>query len=191
MKLSPPRLKGHISLEETLTNRRSRRSFSHRNLSWEQISQLLWAAQGITDEVNGFRTAPSAGALRPMEIYLATHDGTYHYKPDEHEIEQTSTVDKRPEISRAAFGQPCIRQAALGIIIAATHQKVVEVYGERAKRLIDMEAGHVAQNIHLQAVALGLGSVPIGAFDYDEAQNILALPEEHEPVYIVSVGYSL
>jgi SagB-type dehydrogenase family enzyme len=176
-------------VEETLAKRRSRRRFAPRSLSWEQISQLLWAAQGVTDDVNGFRTAPSGGALRPMEIYAATGAGVYHYKPEGHEIEEISQVDKRPEIARAAIGQPWVQEAALDLIISAVYEKTVAVYGERAKRLIDIEAGHVAQNVHLQAVALGLGSVPIGAFNRGEVQNLLSLPEDHKPVYIVSVGY--
>ena len=191
MKLPPPVLKGQMSLEEALALRRSRRRFAPRSLSWEQISQLLWAAQGVTDEANKFRTAPSAGALRPMQVYLAVEDGTYRYDPEGHEVEQTSTTDKRAEISRAAIGQPWVQEAAVDIVVAAEYEKVAAVYGERAKRLIDIEAGHVAQNIHLQAVALGLGSVPIGAFNRDQIQKILVLPEDHRPVYIVSVGYLL
>jgi SagB-type dehydrogenase family enzyme len=191
VKLPAPVLKGQMSLEETLVLRRSKRRFAHQSLNWEQISQLLWAAQGVTDEVNGFRTAPSAGALLPMEVYLAIEDGTYHYEPQGHEVEQTSTTDKRAEISRAAIGQPWVQEAAADIVVAAVYEKVSAVYGERAKRLIDIEAGHVAQNLHLQAVALGLGSVPIGAFNRDEVQKILALPGDHKPVYIVSVGYLL
>jgi SagB-type dehydrogenase family enzyme len=181
VKLPAPVLKGQMSLEETLVLRRSKRRFAHQSLNWEQISQLLWAAHGVTDEVNGFR----------MEVYLAIEDGTYHYEPQGHEVEQTSTTDKRAEISRAAIGQPWVQEAAADIVVAAVYEKVSAVYGERAKRLIDIEAGHVAQNLHLQAVALGLGSVPIGAFNRDEVQKILALPGDHKPVYIVSVGYLL
>jgi SagB-type dehydrogenase family enzyme len=180
-----------MSLEEALALRRSRRQFAPRNLSWEQISQLLWAAQGITDEIHGFRTAPSGGALRPLELYFAIEDGIYHYNPQGHEIDRTLTVDLRPDIARAAIGQGWVQEAALDIVIAATYEKSEAVYGERARRLIDMEAGHVAQNLHLQAVSLGLGSVPIGAFNRDEVQRILEMPEHHRPVYIVSVGYVL
>jgi SagB-type dehydrogenase family enzyme len=189
VKLPPPELKGHVTLEQTLATRRSVRGFADCSLSWEQISQLLWAAQGITDEPSGFRTAPSAGALRPMEIHFATETGTYHYMPGGHEVEQISTTDKRADLARAAVGQPWVQEAAIDILVAATYQKTAAVYGERARRLIDLEAGHIAQNIHLQAVALGLGSVPIGAFNRDEVHKILSLPKEQEPIYIISVGY--
>ena len=189
MKLPSPVPKGKMSLEETLALRRSRRRFQSRALSWEQVSQLLWAAQGITDDANGFRTAPSGGGLLPLEIYFTTEKGVYHYKPWGHEVERTSKADRRSEISLAALGQLWVREAALDIVIAALYEKSEAVYGERAKRLIDMEAGHVAQNVHLQAVALGLGSVPVGAFNRDEVQRVLEMPERHKPVYIVSVGY--
>ena len=186
--LPPPVLDGEVSLEQALTLRRSTRSFADTPLAFDDVAQLLWAAQGITHDSRGFRTAPSAGALFPLEIYFASEEGTYHYLPQNHEVDQMSTEDRRPDICNAAMGMPWVGQAALDIVIAGISEKVMVVYGEKASRLVDVESGHIAQNLHLQAAALGLGSVPIGAFNRKQVQEILGLPKEHRPLYIVCVG---
>lgn len=187
--LPAPRLKGKISLEEAISQRRSKRRYSQQSLSLEQISQLLWSAQGITDKRGRFRAAPSAGALYPMETYLLNKDGLFHYLPERHKLEQISLKDLRTELARAALGQSFVAQAPVSIVIAAGYEKISSRYGQRGKRYTDIEVGHIAQNIHLQAVALGLGSVPVGAFDDQKVKELLQLPDAEQPLYIIPVGY--
>lgn len=187
MKLPIPRKKGEVSVEETLEQRRSKRSFVPKELSWEQISQLVWAAQGIVRR--GFRTTPSAGALYPLEVYLVTKEGVYHYQPESHELEPTLEGDVRSQLCRAALHQEFIEEAPVDIVIAAVYQRMEWRYRERAARYTHIEVGHAAQNIHLQAIALGLGSVPIGAFHDEQVQRVLSLPKNEQPLYIIPVGY--
>ncbi|MFZ2356470.1 MAG: SagB/ThcOx family dehydrogenase, partial [Candidatus Omnitrophota bacterium] len=158
----------------------------------EQISQLLWAAQGITGKKGsvGFRASPSAGALYPMELYLLTKDGLYHYLVQGHQLEQLGQGDLRSSLADSALGQGSISQAPVTIVICAVYPRVTLKYGERGIRYTHIEAGHLAQNIHLQAAALNLGSVPIGAFDDTQVKKVLSLPEDQEPLYIIPVGYS-
>lgn len=187
MKLPPPNRKGTVSLEETLEKRRSKRRFLPRRLSREQLSQLLWAAQGVLQR--GLRTAPSAGALYPLEIYVAVKDGVYHYAPQKHELEEISQNNVLPELAKASLDQEFIEEAPVNIIIAAEDQRAERRYRDRAARYVCIEVGHVAQNIHLQAVAMGLGSVPVGAFSDDRVHQVMGLPAEQRPLYIIPVGY--
>jgi SagB-type dehydrogenase family enzyme len=187
VKLPPPKKKGTFSLEETLERRRSKRAYFPKRLSPEQVSQLLWAAQGVLQR--GKRTAPSAGGLYPIEIYLVAKRGIYHYVPQNHELEEKLEGDVLPQLCQAAAGHDFIREAPANIIIAADKRGMEGRYGRRAERYVFMEAGHVAQNIHLQAVALGLGSAPIGAFNDEQVHAVLRLPDEHWPLYIIPVGY--
>ena len=189
IKLPSPRRESSTSLEEAIVQRRSRRSFTQQDLSWEQVSQLLWAAQGITDESTQFRAAPSAGALYPLELYVVTGEGVYHYLPQGHELEKVLDGDFCPPLCEAALSQPAVEDAPVSIVIAAVYQRTEKKYGERAVRYVHLEAGHAAQNILLQAVALGLGAVPVGAFYDDKVQEVLSLPPDEEPLYIISVGY--
>jgi len=186
--LPGPKKRGALSLEEALARRRSERSFVRRTLDREQISQLLWAAQGVTE--GRLRTAPSAGALYPLEVYLVTGEGIYHYLPQSHELEPIAEGDLLPQLSKAALGQECVREAPVSVVIAAVYQRAERRYGERAARYVWIEAGHVAQNVHLQAVAMGLGSVPVGAFDDRQVHRVLSLPESQMPLYIIPVGYA-
>jgi len=188
MALPTPRLKGEMSLEETLTRRRSVRSFSEQELTLEEISQLFWAAQGITADWCG-RTAPSAGALYPLEVYVATPDGFYHYVPQGHKVIIESQDDLRLKLWEAGLKQDWILEAPAVFVIAAVYQRTVVRYGARAERYVKLEAGHACQNILLQAVALGLGAVPIGAFYDDQVKAFLSLPPDHEPLYLIPVGH--
>ncbi|MBU3912424.1 MAG: SagB/ThcOx family dehydrogenase [Candidatus Omnitrophica bacterium] len=191
IQLPKPLNKGNISLEEVIFRRRSQRSFKQKDLSLQQISQLLWAGQGITAEkgFHGLRTAPSAGALYPMEIYLLAKNGLFRYLPNGHKLESLSEQDLRGALADSSFGQTAISQAPVNIVICAVYSRLTSKYGERGIRYAHIEVGHIAQNIHLQAVALGLGSVPIGAFNDEEVKKILSLPIDHEPLYIIPVGY--
>jgi len=188
MALPAPRLKGAMSLEETLAARRSVRQFTDEELTLEEISQLLWAAQGITADWGG-RTAPSAGALYPLEVYVATADGLYHYVPQGHKAIVESRADLRHELWRAGLSQDAIREAPAVFVIAAVYARTERKYGGRAERYVRLEAGHAAQNLLLQAVALGLGGVPIGAFYDDQVQNALALPSDYVPLYLIPIGH--
>lgn len=192
IQLPQPVTKGKISLEEAIGKRRSQRSFSKKELTLEQISQILWAAQGVTGRSGGysFRSAPSAGALYPMEIYALTKEDLYHYLPERHVLEILVEGDLRNDLCSASLGQSSISEAALDIVICAVYERVTSKYSERGKRYADIEAGHIAENIHLQAVALGLGSVPIGAFNDDQVKGILNLPKDQVPLYIIPVGYA-
>lgn len=187
--LPEPKLKGTMSLEEAIQRRRSKRSYISQELTLEEISQLLWSVQGITDERMGFRAAPSAGALYPLEIYLLKADGLYLYLPDGHRIKRLSEKDLRRPLAQAALWQGFVAQAPIDIVICAVYERVTSKYGKRGVRYTDIEVGHAAQNLHLQAVVLGLGSVPIGAFDDDAVKKVLSLPKDHQPLYIIPVGH--
>ena len=187
--LPAPTRVGHMSLEEALARRRSVREFSAKPLAKEQLGQLLWAAQG-TSHGDGLRTAPSAGALSPLEIYLATSAGFFHYDPVRHELQRRSDCDLRPELHRAALVQEPVLKAPAVFIVTAVYERTIRKYGaDRSPRYVHLEAGHAAQNLLLEAVALGLGSVPIGAFDDPLVQKVLSLPPEQQPIYLIPVGH--
>ncbi|HEC78083.1 MAG TPA: SagB/ThcOx family dehydrogenase [candidate division WOR-3 bacterium] len=176
------------SIEECIRTRRSIRDFKDKEIPLAVISNILWAAQGITDEENGFRAAPSAGATYPLEIFYATKDGFFRYIPESHGVTKEQDGDLRKAIAHAALEQNFIAEAGMVIVIAAIFGRTTGRYGERGIRYVYNEVGHCAQNIHLEAVAAGLGSVPIGAFDDLELKGILAFVEE-DPLYIIPVGY--
>lgn len=186
--LPAPCLSGDCSLEEALSQRRSVRRFTDEGLTTQEIAQLLWAAQGITREWGG-RTAPSAGALYPLELYVATPEGLYHYVPQGHKTKILSGDDLRAEIWTAGLKQDAIRDAPAVFVIAGVYERTAGKYGDRAVRYVHMEAGHAAQNLLLQAVALDLGGVPIGAFHDEQLQSVLSLPGDHEPLYVIPVGH--
>ncbi len=186
--LPTPSQSGEISLEEALTRRRSIREYTEEGLTSEEISQLLWAGQGIADP-RGFRTAPSAGALYPLELYLATQEGAYHYLPSSHGSALVSEEDLRGGLWEAGLKQDALREAPAIIVVAAVYARTEGKYGPRAERYVKLEAGHAAQNILLQAIALGLGAVPIGAFHDEKVQEVLALPSDHKPLYLIPVGH--
>jgi SagB-type dehydrogenase family enzyme len=189
IELPEPLSKGDLSFEECVERRRSVRSFKEEEVNLELLSQLCWSAQGITDDETGFRAAPSAGATYPLEIYLVRESGFFHYLPHEHRLVRLNSEDLRGPLAEAAHGQNCVRSAPLDIIVTAVFERTTRAYGERGVRYVHMEAGHVAQNIHLQAVSCGLSSVPVGAFQDAEVKSLLALPEGEEPLYIIPVGY--
>ena len=189
IKLPKPQRAGTISVEQTIQGRRSVRSYHPRDLTKQQLSQILWAAQGITDDSFDFRTAPSAGAIYPLTIYVAKKDGVFKYDPFEHKLVEHLSDDMRPSILRASLGQSPIKEAPVSIIITASRFKTREKYGARTFRYLCLEVGHVAENIHLQAVALGLASIPIGSFWDDVVSKTLKIPVNEEPLYIIPVGY--
>jgi SagB-type dehydrogenase family enzyme len=187
--LPDPKLKGEVSLEETIAKRRSVRVFEKKPVSLEQISQILWSAQGLTDKLNKYRTAPSAGARYPMEIHILTSEGMFHYHPVKHALEQLSTEDRRLKLIGAALGQKFIADASLIVIVSAFPDKTLNRYGDKGIRYIYQESGHIAQNVHLEAVAIGLDSVAIGAFTEDALKTAIDLPDDLKPLYIIPIGY--
>ncbi len=189
IKLPEPKEKGSTSIEEALNKRRSVRDYKKGPFRLEQVSQLLWAASGK----NLYRkTVPSAGATYPLETYLVVGEveglepGIYHYFYSSHSLERTKDQDIRNKLSQAALGQRMIEKASINIIIAADYSRTTSHYGQRGIRYVHMEVGHVGQNISLQANALGLGAVMIGAFDDLEVKEVLGIKEE--PLYLIPVG---
>jgi SagB-type dehydrogenase family enzyme len=187
--LPEPKEKGSTSIEETLNKRRSVRDYKKGPLRLEQISQLLWAASGK----NLYRrTVPSAGATYPLETYLVVGEveglepGIYHYSYSSNSLERTKNQDIRNKLSQAALGQRMIEKASINIIIAADYGRTTSHYGQRGIRYVHMEVGHVGQNISLQANALSLGAVMIGALEDKEVKGVLGIKEE--PLYIIPVG---
>lgn len=192
--LPAPDRTGKVSIEETLQQRRSVRDYEDVSLSLKEISQLAWSAQGITDEATGFRTAPSAGATFPMEVYLIitntadVPDGVYRYNCRTHKLEKKIDGDLREELFNAALRQPSIINAPVVMIITGVLARTEQRYGQRALRYVYMEAGHVAQNVYLQGVALDVGTVVIGAFYDDRVSDVLQLEDGEYPLYIMPLG---
>jgi SagB-type dehydrogenase family enzyme len=188
--LPDPARKGPLSLEQTLAGRESVRQFSGTLLTIEEISQLLWAAQGLTRKWGG-RTAPSAGGLYPLEIFIVVPEGLFHYVPRTHKLRHRVEGDLRGGLASAALGQRCVREAPAVIVIAAVYERTTGKYGKRGGNYVKMEAGHAAQNILLQAVSLGLGAVPVGAFYDERVATLLELPAECVPLYLIPVGHPM
>lgn len=191
IKLSPPQEKGEVSLEEVLSKRRSRREYKDEPLTLKEVSQILWAAQGTTSSWGG-RTAPSGGALYPLEIYLVVGEvenlaaGIYHYQPQNHSLLKVGDGDKRFALFSSALFQSAIKSAPVSFVICAEYPRTTRKYGERGKRYVHIEVGHVGQNIYLQVEALGLATVAIGAFIDKTVKKVLNVKEE--PLYIMPVG---
>jgi len=187
IKLPQPVLKGNLSLEETLQLRRSVREYTSADISLSELSQLVWAAQGITS-TQGFRTVPSAGALYPLEVYIVNMTGVYHYNPLNHSLEKIRSEDVQENLTKAALHQDSVRQAPLKLVIMGIYERAETKYGERAERYVHLEAGHAAQNVLLECTSLGLGAVPIGAFDDLMVREVLETPPDQQPLYIIPIG---
>lgn len=176
------------SFEEAVAARRSIRNLEPRALTEAQVGQLLWAAQGITDD-DGRRAAPSAGATYPLEVYAVTADGVGRYVPSSHALEVHLPDDHRSAVVDTSFDQEWIGDAALLVVITTVEARTEQRYGGRAPAYVLIEVGHAAQNVLLQATALGLAATPVAAFDADELASALDLPDEHVPVYVLPVGH--
>jgi SagB-type dehydrogenase family enzyme len=194
--LPPPSQKGSVSLEEAIARRRSIRDFTPEPISQSQLSQILWATQGISNTRGGYRTVPSAGATYPLEIFVVCgrngvagiDDGIYHYNIDSHSLTRHYRGDVRLELAGAALDQEFIYEAPVDIVICAVYERTTRRYGSRGERHIHMEVGHAGQNIYLQATALGLATVAIGAFYDEQVREVLRLDEQYKPLYIMPVG---
>jgi SagB-type dehydrogenase family enzyme len=191
--LSKPAVEGGMSLAQALASRRSVRAFRAESLTVQDVAKLLWAAQGITG-TDGKRTAPSAGALYPLMVYVVAgkvkglSPGVYRYKPDAHEIVKVKGADQRARLAAAAGGQRSVLEAPASFVIAVNYHRM-DLYDRKGKMFADMEQGHAAQNLLLEAVALGLGAVPVGAADEIKAGKVLDLPGDFTAAYIIPVGH--
>ncbi len=191
--LTAPAHDSDTSIEQALWGRRSVRSFSGEAITLEQLSQLLWAGQGITDP-SGKRTAPSAGALYPLKLYVIIGNvtgvtaGVYLYDPATHTCKKIIDGDQRQALAQAALGQTSVKQAPIDIVITAVYEITTSKYGDRGVRFVHLEAGHAAENMCLQAVGLKLGAVTVGAFDDASVQRVLGLSSDETPLYILPVG---
>lgn len=192
--LPEPRLESDQSLEATLARRRSVREYEREaTLRQGELGQLLWAAQGITSP-RGFRTAPSAGALYPLEIYVVVGEvaelpaGVYQYQPQGHKLKWRQGGDLRRELAGLAVQQDWMAEAAMVLVIAGVYQRTMSKYGERGRRYVHIEVGHAAQNVYLQAEALGLATVAVGAFRDAAASELLGLRRSEQPLLLLPVG---
>ncbi len=194
--LPMPLFEGNMSLEEAILRRRSIREYLDEPLTLQQLSQLLWAAQGITETRWGFRASPSAGATYPLEIYVVVGEegvegldaGVYIYRPHSHSLFLVKKDDVREELYEACLKQDWVKNAPVVFVIAADYERTTRVYGDRGIRYVHMEVGHVGQNIYLEATALGLGTVAVGAFYDDDVRIIIGAPENHHPLYVMPIG---
>jgi SagB-type dehydrogenase family enzyme len=197
MRLPEPRTGGDVSLEKSIKGRRTARSFASRELTADQFSQLLWAAQGVTEENGSKRAAPSEGALYPLDIYavIGNHGvtgrdpGIYHYEPRRHAISPIREGDRRVSLAKVSLSQMWMASAPIQMVITAEYGRICSKYGERGIRYAMIEAGHAGQNVFLQAEALGLCAGIVGAFDDREVIRQMDIPDHHEPLLIMPVGY--
>lgn len=199
VKLPNPDLRGQMSVEEAIMNRRSVREYTNQSLDLKDVSQLLWAAQGITDSEKNFRAAPSSGRTYPLEVYLVVgkggvnglEEGLYHYNPQNNQLEKLLNGDKRFDLAKAANGQSWVSQAPVNIVITGDYQRTINKYGNNnlSTRFVHLEAGHAGENIFLEATARGLVTVSLGSFDDKAVKTLLNLPVEENTLYIFPVGF--
>jgi len=198
IELPAPNTKGKMSVEEAIQKRRSIRRYTDEPINLEDISQLLWAAQGITDPEKGYRAAPSAGRTYPLEVYLVVGkggvkgllEGVYHYDPSAHALKKILEGDVRSDLAKAAHGQPWVAEAPVNIVITADYNRTTSKYGDLGVRFVHMEAGHVGENIYLEATARGLATVSLGSFYEDQVKELLKIPGNENILYIFPVGHS-
>jgi len=192
IKLSAPSCDGKLSIEAALKGRRSTRDYGEGPVALMEVSQLLWAAQGTSRP--GRRTCPSAGALYPLELQVVAGKvdglpaGIYRYDCANHSLSLDGEGDVRPDLAKAALGQSMISSAPVTIAISGVFERSRRKYGERGVRYVFMEAGHAAQNIHLQAVSLDLGTVVVGAFHDDQVKSVLGLHHDEGPLLLMPAG---
>jgi len=198
MKLPPVKMEGTVAVEVAIKQRRTVRSYMPQMLLLDQLAKLLWSGQGVTDNSGFKRAAPSSGALYPMDIYTVVGQdsveqikaGVYHYEPEKHILSQVTTQDLRDKVARAALSQMWMAKAPLNFVITAEYSRVAGKYGKRGVRYAMIEAGHIGQNLFLEAEALGLKAGIVGAFHDQELIDVMKIPRSHEPLLIMPVGYA-
>ena len=183
--LPAPIKTGGPSLATVLATRHSSRQFGDRALDDTEVGQLLWAAQGLVD---GRRTAPSAGALYPLTVRIADARGSWRYVPASHALVAESPADRRALLATAGYGQAALHAAPVILVISARFAVTAKKYGQRAERFATLEAGHAAQNVLLEATALGLAAVPVGAFSDDAVRRALNIAPDETPLYLIAIG---
>lgn len=197
MDLMPPVFDGKMSLEKAIKQRRTVRSFAQEPVSWQQFSQILWAAQGITDAGGFKRAAPSGGALYPADVYAVVGEncvenlnaGVYRYKPNNHSVVKTEKGDRRKDVAVASLRQMWMAEAPVLFVITAEYDRICVKYGRRGIRYALIEMGHIGQNVFLQCQALGLEAGIVGAFDDSEVADAVGVAKDHEPLVILPVGW--
>ncbi len=197
IRLPKPTYEGRVSVERAIKERRTIRDFRAKPLTMVQLSQLFWSAQGISNEGNGLRTAPSAGALYPLDVYAVVGDGgierlqsgVYHYQPGSHSIQLIGKGDRRKDVAGASLWQMWMARAPVILVITSEYERITRKYGQRGIRYAQIEVGHVGQNIFLQTGALGLGAGIVGAFRDDAVSKAIGAPKAHKPLIIMPVGY--
>jgi SagB-type dehydrogenase family enzyme len=174
-----------MSLTKALAARRSVRSFLPTPLTKAELSQILWAAQGITDS-QGHRTAPSASAQYYLHVYVTSADGIFEYLPGGHQLKKLSSQDVRSKLS----GQQAVQQAPTVLILTADIGRAITKYGpDKGPRVSALEAGHATQNVLLQAAALGLGALSAAGIDPQEVHKLASLPAQETVIYLIPVGH--
>lgn len=184
--LPAPETTGGMSLNEALSRRRSIRAFDAKALDQRQLGQLLWAAQGITDPATGHRAAPSAMARYPLTLYVCTTDGVFTYVPDGHKLVRVSTEDRRADVTQSPRGG---QAAPVSIVFTGDPSVFGSRSPDRAAAFVYLEVGHAAENVYLEAAALGLATVVQGGIDAAKVSEVLNLPEGTMVVYTMPVGY--
>ena len=191
--LPKPALDGPVSVELALSSRKSVRKYTAESLSLAEISQVLWAAQGITHDTS-YRTAPSAGATYPLEVFLicgrvdGLAGGVYRYSPQGHELSVVDNGDKWPDLWSTVLANREVKESAAVVAFAAVYERTTGKYGERAERYVHMEVGHVVQNVYLQAGAMGLATVVMGSFNDDEVSRLLGCLQSERPMVLMPLG---
>ncbi len=189
-------MKGKVSVEEAIARRRSVRHYSRKPLTLDALSQILWAAQGVTDSESGFRAAPSAGALYPLELYIVVRkggieglpEGVYHYEPEGHGLTLVKGGDFVPELEAATRDQGIVMEAAATVVTTGILSRTAAKYGRRGTQYVFQESGHAAQNAFLQATTLGIGSVVMGAFNEGAVRRIVGAGPDERPLYVQPFG---
>jgi SagB-type dehydrogenase family enzyme len=196
--LPAPQLTGNLSVEVAIENRRSVRHYSNQSVTLDNVSQILWSAQGITNTQYQLRAAPSAGQVYPLEVYVIAgpnvsglQEGVYQYEPSNNTLEMFMNGDLRSDLSNIADGQLWVKQAPLDILITGDNQKMIDKYPDKdlSTRFVDLEAGHAGENIYLQAESLGLVTVSLGSFDSNQLSQKFELPSNETPLYIFPIGH--
>ena len=191
--LPKPKMESNTSVEKALKNRRSVRNFKEEALSMDEVSQILWSAQGISDG-RSKRTAPSAGSTYPLELYIVVKNvtglepGLYRFVPKGHTLQKILEGDINSDLKETTSKQSFVEVAPINLVFTAIYERTAGRYGDKAKRYVHMEVGHAAQNVYLQVESLGLGTVVVGAFDEDKVKELLGLPNNEVPLYIMPVG---
>jgi SagB-type dehydrogenase family enzyme len=186
--LPQPKTDGKISAEKAINSRRSRRRYKNQLITIKQLSQILWAAQGITDKKRGFRAAPSAGALYPMEVFAVVPEGVYRYIPSTHSLKRITKGDKRKALAKVCLNQDWVEKCSVDIVISAVYGRCSIKYGKRAQRYCMIEAGAIGENIYIQVEALKLGTVMVGAYYDNDVQKVLKLKKREKPLLVMPVG---